>query len=268
MPTCAALYVVWNVVAAPEFSLAPREWCFPVAGCVAYRGYFSEAAAQEYAAGLAAQGDDVAVFGVAAYSTLGRFSDPVLNTMTAYGTLDLAGLIFHELAHQKLYVAGDSAFNEAFATTVEEQGVAKYAAEHATPAQLEAWHARRRRGQDLARVIDEGRAELRHIYRGAAPPEEKRAQRDAAFATLTQRVRAFEAQSGFRSALHDWLDSGLNNAHLAAMATYRERQPLFETLFANSGGDFAAFYRAAEAAAAERRTELRGPPRRRAGPHP
>lgn len=261
-------YVVWNVVAAPEFSLAPRQWCFPVAGCVAYRGYFSEAAARDYAAGLAARGDDVAVFGVAAYSTLGRFSDPLLNTMTAYGTLDLAGLVFHELAHQKLYVAGDSAFNEAFAMTVEEQGVAKYAAAHATAAQLAAWQARRERGQELARLIDASRLELQRIYRGAAPDAARREQRQAVFADLVRQVRAFEAQSGFRSALHEWLDTGLNNAHLAAVATYRERQPLFETLFEDANGDFAAFYRAAEDAAAQRRTELRGPPRRRAGPHP
>jgi predicted aminopeptidase len=261
-------YVVWNVVAAPEFSLAPREWCFPVAGSVAYLGYFSEAAARAYAEGLAARGDDVAVFGVAAYSTLGRFSDPVLNTMTAYGTLDLAGLIFHELAHQKLYVAGDSAFNEAFATTVEEQGVARYAAERATPAQLAAWHARRERGRDLTRIIDASREELRRIYRGTATDDEKRAQRRAVFDSLAAQARDFETRTGFRSALHGWLDDGLNNAHLAAMATYRERQPLFETLFAQSGGDFATFYRAAEAAAAQRRVELRGPPRRRAGPHP
>jgi len=260
-------YVVWNVVAAPEFSLAPREWCFPVAGCVAYRGYFSEAAARAYAEGLAARGDDVAVFGVAAYSTLGRFDDPVLNTMTAYGPLDLAGLIFHELAHQKLYVAGDSAFNEAFATTVEEQGVARYAAERGTPAQLAAWHARRERGRELAKIVDATRERLRAIYRGAADEEEKRAQRRAAFDALAAQVRDFETRTGARTSLHEWL-GGLNNAHLAAIATYRERQPLFETLFQLAEGDFATFYRKAEEAAAQRRTELRGPPRRRFGPHP
>jgi predicted aminopeptidase len=183
-------YVVWNVVAAPEFSLAPREWCFPVAGCVAYRGYFREAAARNFAAGLASHGDDVAVFGVAAYSTLGKFADPVLNTMTAYGPIDLAGLIFHELAHQKLYVAGDSAFNEAFATTVEEQGVARWAAANATPAALAAWHARRERGQDLTRIIDRSRARLREIYRSTASDEEKRQRRAAEFAVLATDVRA------------------------------------------------------------------------------
>jgi predicted aminopeptidase len=260
-------YVVWNVVAAPPFSLSPREWCFPVAGCVAYRGYFRESSARDFAARLAADGDDVAVFGVAAYSTLGRFADPVLNTMTAYGPIDLAGLIFHELAHQKLYVAGDSAFNEAFATTVEEHGVARWAAANATPAALAAWQARRERGLELTRIIDASRERLREIYRAGLPDEDKRARRQAEFAALAANVRAFEAGTGFRSALHEWLD-GLNNAHLAAMATYRERQPMFEALFVQSGGNFEAFYRAAEQRAAQRRVELKGPPRRRAGPHP
>ncbi|MET0291154.1 MAG: aminopeptidase [Steroidobacteraceae bacterium] len=261
-------YVVWNVVATPALSVTPREWCFPVAGCVAYRGYFSEAAARRFAAGLAARGDDVAVFGVAAYSTLGKFSDPVLNTMTAYGPLDLAGLIFHELAHQKLYVAGDSAFNEAFATTVEERGLARYAERHATPAALAAWHARRERGEGVNKVVAEARARLRTLYRSDSSAAEKLERRKGEFAALAAQVEEMERAGGYRTGLHDWLEGGLNNAHLAAFATYRERQPLFETLFDIANGDFAAFYRAADAAAATRRVELKGPPRRRVGPRP
>ncbi|MDR2216338.1 MAG: aminopeptidase, partial [Nevskiaceae bacterium] len=109
-------YVVWNVVAAPALSVSPRQWCFPIAGCVAYRGYFSETGAREFASSLAAKGDDVTVGGVPAYSTLGRIADPLLSTVSRYSEADLAALIFHELAHQVLYVPGDSAFNEAFAT--------------------------------------------------------------------------------------------------------------------------------------------------------
>src|SRR5438876_7211762 len=119
-------YVVWNVVAAPEFSAEPKRWCFPVAGCVAYRGYFHERRAREFAAALAVRGFDVAVDGVPAYSTLGRFADPVLSSMLRYGDDELAATIFHELAHQLLYVRDDSQFNEAFASTVEDEGLERW----------------------------------------------------------------------------------------------------------------------------------------------
>jgi len=123
-------YVVWNVVATPEFSVAPRRWCFPIAGCVAYRGYFSRRNALAFAADLSDRGYDVMVGGVAAYSTLGRFSDPVLSTMIDYGDTELAAMIFHELAHQLLYVKNDSEFNEAFAMTVEAAGVQRWLQQH------------------------------------------------------------------------------------------------------------------------------------------
>src|SRR5215469_11326482 len=121
-------YVVWNVVAAPEFSVAPKRWCFPVAGCVAYRGYFHEQSARDFALGLEERGYDVAIDGVPAYSTLGKFADPVLSSMLRYGDDDLAATIFHELAHQLLYVRDDSEFNEAFATTVEDAGLERWLA--------------------------------------------------------------------------------------------------------------------------------------------
>ena len=119
-------YVVWNVVAAPEFSVEPKKWCFPIVGCVAYRGYFVEAKARHFAAGLHAQGYDVVVGGVAAYSTLGHFDDPILSTMVNWDDVELAAIIFHELTHQLLYVRNDASFNEALATTVEEEGVRRW----------------------------------------------------------------------------------------------------------------------------------------------
>ena len=128
---------MWNVVAAPEFSVSPHHWCFPVAGCVAYRGYFHEQAAREFAAAAGRQGYDVVVEGVPAYSTLGHFDDPVLNTMLRYGNDELAATFFHELAHQLLYVKDDSAFNEAFATTVEEEGLARWLAHVGPPGRIE-----------------------------------------------------------------------------------------------------------------------------------
>ena len=116
-------YVVWNVFAADEFSVEPKRWCFPIAGCVVYRGYFKESAAQAYALKMRMRGNDAMVGGVAAYSTLGHFKDPVLNTMMGWSDAQLAGTLFHELAHQVVYIPGDSEFNEAFATAVEEVGL-------------------------------------------------------------------------------------------------------------------------------------------------
>jgi predicted aminopeptidase len=113
-------FAVWNVFAAPEFSLELRRWCFPVAGCVGYRGYFEESAARDYAARLARGGEDTYVAGVAAYSTLGYFADPLLNTVITLPSAQLAGLLFHELAHQLIYVPDDTAFNESFARFVEQ----------------------------------------------------------------------------------------------------------------------------------------------------
>ncbi|HNS26702.1 MAG TPA: aminopeptidase, partial [Steroidobacteraceae bacterium] len=136
-------YVVWNVVAVPEFAIEPKEWCFPIAGCIAYRGYFSEQRARNYALTLESRGYDVVVGGVAAYSTLGRFADPVLSTMMGYGDAQLVGVIFHELAHQVVYVAGDSAFNEAFAVAVEQEGLARWLAWRGELGQLDAWRRSR-----------------------------------------------------------------------------------------------------------------------------
>jgi predicted aminopeptidase len=121
-------YVVWNVVAAPEFSIEPLRWCFPFTGCLSYRGYFKESNARAFAAALAARGNDTLVAGVSAYSTLGHFADPVLNTMMRYGDLDLVATLFHELAHQLIYVKGDSEFNESFAVTIEQEGLRRWLA--------------------------------------------------------------------------------------------------------------------------------------------
>lgn len=236
-------YVVWNVVAAPEFAVAPRQWCFPIAGCVAYRGYFAEQAARDFAAGLAAQGDDVFVGGVPAYSTLGRIADPLLSTVGHYGELDLAALVFHELAHQQVYVPGDSSFNEAFATAVEEEGVARYAARHASPEALADWRARRQLRVEVTDAFIRARADLATLYRRELPGDAMRAQKAARLAALGEEVRALEQRHGRRSGYGGWIDAGLNNAHLAAVATYYDRVPAFERLLRERcGGYLPCFY--------------------------
>jgi predicted aminopeptidase len=157
-------YVVWNVFAAPEFSLEPKTWCFPVAGCVAYRGYFDEQDAQRKAARLREDGFDVAVGGVPAYSTLGRFDDPVLNTMMRWQDTDLVATMFHELAHQALYIKDDSAFNESFATAVADIGLERWLLGRGKQADLEAHVERRRVREQLVAIITAARKDLQTLY--------------------------------------------------------------------------------------------------------
>jgi predicted aminopeptidase len=246
-------YVVWNVVAAPALSVRPRSWCFPVAGCVAYRGYFSERSAQAFAARLKGRGDDVLVGGVAAYSTLGRFDDPVLSSMTGYGELELAALVFHELGHQVAYLPGDSAFNEAFATTVEEEGLARYAAARAEPAQLAAWQKRRAQRIELAAVFASRRLQLARLYAGPQDAAQKRQEKAQVFAALGRDIRELEQRTGQLSGYGPWIDAGLNNAHLASVATYYDQMPRFEQLLAEQGGNLTAFYVAVKKEVARRR---------------
>ena len=163
-------YVVWNIVAVPEFSLQPKTWCYPVVGCVSYRGYFSRDKARIRPTGLRGDGYDVAFGGVAAYSTLGRFDDPVLNTMTHWGDDDLVAVMFHELAHQVLYIKDDTEFNESFATAVEEIGMERWLASRQQSDKLDAWQARRALRAEFTQLVGLLRSELAVLYSSACPP--------------------------------------------------------------------------------------------------
>lgn len=251
-------YVVWNVVATPEFSVKPLEWCFPIAGCVAYRGYFSEKAAKDFAAGLKTQGRDVVVGGVPAYSTLGHIADPLLNTVIHYGQLELAALVFHELAHQVAYLPGDSSFNEAFATAVEEAGVARYAAQLPDPALLQRWQQRRRLRVEISALITGARADLGRTYTRDTTPEAMREAKAARLAELATGIRALEQREGRASGFGAWIDAGLNNAHLASVATYYDQVPYFEKLLKDDCGDYLpCLYIKVKQEVAERQAERR-----------
>jgi predicted aminopeptidase len=234
-------YVVWNVVAAPEFSVHPRQWCFPIAGCVAYRGYFSEAAANAFAAAL--KGDDVVTDGVPVYSTLGRIADPLLNTITGLWHLDLAALMFHELAHQVAYLPGDSAFNEAFATVVEGEGVARYAAQQQDATLLPRWQKRERLQIEITGMFRAARADLVRLYASGIAPEAMRAAKAIRLRELGAAIRAVEQREGWSSGFGSWIDKGLNNAHMASVATYYDQVPYFQKLLHEEcGGYLPCFY--------------------------
>ena len=237
-------FVVWNVFAAPEFAVDPRVWCFPVAGCVAYRGYFSERRARDYALGLEIRGDDVAVTGVPAYSTLGHFADPVLNTMLRWNDTELAALLFHELAHQLLYVRDDTSFNEAFASVVEREGVRRWLEAAGRPEALAEYRARGARYREVAELVAAARSRLRTLYASGLPAAAMRAAKAEEFARLRAEYAARRATLGG----YDWLfDAAANNARLLAVATYQDCVPALERELAAADGDLGRFYAAARA---------------------
>ena len=211
---------VWNVVAAPELGTQPRTWCFPVAGCVSYRGYFRRAGAERYARRLTREGLDVAITGATAYSTLGWLSDPVLNTFLGRSDAQLAGLLFHEIAHATLYARGDTAFNESYATVVEEAGVRAWLA--ATGRQ-DAWagyarHAANER-EVLTRLADL-RDSLDALYRSAATADHKRAEKAARFQRFQRQLARDIAERPELAPWRGWAERDLNNANLAAVGVY------------------------------------------------
>lgn len=239
-------YVVWNVVAAPELSIHPRQWCFPVAGCVAYRGYFAEKRARSFAASLAKQGFDVTLDGVPAYSTLGKFADPVLSTMIRYGPEELAAIIFHELAHQLLYVKNDTQFNEAFATTVENAGLERWLAARGRADEYQRLRKDTAREQQYVELFARTRTKLGRLYASTEAVAQKREEKAEAFAELAQQIQALEREQGQKIPLYEqWIKEGLNNARLASLANYYDCVPGFERLLAEQGNDLPRFYAAA-----------------------
>ena len=235
-------YVVWNVVAAPEFSVDAKEWCYPIVGCVAYRGYFVEARARRFGARLRGEGLDVMVGGVAAYSTLGHFNDPVLNTMMGWNDVELAGIIFHELTHQLLYVPNDSSFNEALATTVEEEGVRRWLHARGRDADLAAHLVQQDHYAKVIELLTATRAELRAVYASGLSPDLEREKKRAGFAALRSSFALLKADWGGHAPFESWFDEDLNNAHLASIATYFNCVPGFQRELGAVGGDLTAFY--------------------------
>ena len=249
-------FVVWNVVAAPEFSVSPKRWCFPIAGCVAYRGYFHERRAREFAAALAVRGLDVSVDGVPAYSTLGRFADPVLSSMLRYGDDELAATIFHELAHQLLYVRDDSEFNEAFATTVEDAGLERWLNSQGASQRLQQLRERQEHAAGFVSLLAQSRSRLALLYASGAGRDEMRAGKAQILGTLAADIRALEQREGASYPLYEeWIAEGLNNARLASVSTYFDCVPGFARLLAQAGDDLARFYAAARELARQPRAQ-------------
>jgi len=235
-------YAVWNVVAAPEFSVEAVQSCFPVAGCVTYRGFFAQDAAEAAAAARRAEGLDAQVTGVPAYSTLGWFDDPLLSTFIAYQDAQLARLMFHELAHQVVYVEDDSTFNESFAVVVEEEGVRRWLAKSGSASEWSVFRETQARKHAFVDLIMNARARLEALYRMRLEPQQMRARKRAEFSALQERYAALRRRWGGFSGYDRYFESP-NNALIASIATYTQSAPAFRRLLAASGNDLPAFYR-------------------------
>jgi len=248
-------FVLWNVFAAPEFSVTPVESCFLFAGCVSYRGFYSEQAAQRDAAALAREGYDVYIGGVPAYSTLGWFDDPVLSTFIQYPETEVARIVFHELAHQVAYVKDDTAFNESFAATVEEEGVRRWLEREGTPAKLQAYERMQGIRREFAAFMLKYRGRLAEFYGRPATPEEKRAGKQRIFSQMQDEYRMLKAAWGGFAGYDRLFAGGANNALLASFAAYTELVPAFRALLARKQNDLAAFYAAVRALARSSKSE-------------
>ena len=234
-------FVVWNVVAAPELSLDPHEWCFPVVGCVSYRGYYSEENAKKYAAGLKKHPLDIYVGGSPAYSTLGWFDDPILSSMMNRGDILLAELIFHELAHQVLYFKNDAEFNEAFADSVGEFGVYQWLAD-TQPEALPRYKNWLNRKDQFLHLLHSTSDQLRAVYSSNLSDADKRSRKHEIIQSIHDKYSALKTKwSGF-TGFDKWFETPINNARLAAIAVYRDRVPDFKRWIDACNGDLKHYY--------------------------
>lgn len=255
-------YVVWNVFATRELSLALKQWCYPIVGCAGYRGYFDREAAEREAAELRAAGYEVNVAGVPAYSTLGWLPDPLLNTFIGGSEGQLASMVFHELAHQVVFVGGDTTFNESFATAVEREGVRRWLAVSSDPALRRSYTEFATRRQQFVDLLLKYRAKLEALYDSDAPDDAKRAGKRRLFAELKAEYSELRASWGGFPGYDRYFAQDLTNAHLASVGAYNVLVPAFDALLAREGGDLTRFYfevrRLARLPKGEREAELEG----------
>lgn len=240
-------YVTWNVFAAQPLAMEAEQWCFPVAGCVTYRGYFKAEAAQAFAQGQRDKGLDVHLGGATAYSTLGWFNDPLLSSFLRYDDARLAALLFHELAHQVVYIKDDTAFNESFASAVEELGLRQWLADAGRQQDLAAWARHDAWVEAFTRWLVLHREALADIYASEASEAEQLALKQAYFASMKEDYPAFRDSHQGNGSFDAWMERPLNNASLLSIGSYNDWVGAFKQLFDNCGGDWPAFYEAAAA---------------------
>jgi predicted aminopeptidase len=235
-------YAVWNVFATKELSLDLKQWCYPIVGCAGYRGYFDREDAEQLAAALRADGYEVNVTGVPAYSTLGWLPDPLLNTFIGGSEGQLASMLFHELAHQVVFVGGDTTFNESFATAVEREGVRRWLAARNDPALQQSYAEFARRRQEFVDLLLKYRDRLEALYASDRSDDAKRAEKRRLFAEMKAEYARLKTAWGGFAGYDRFFAQDVTNAHLASVGAYNALVPAFDALLAQSGGDLPRFY--------------------------
>lgn len=248
-------FVVWNVFAAPEFSMEALKWCFPIAGCVSYRGYFHREQAEKLAGKLNTEGNDVYVGGVSAYSTLGWFSDPVLNTFLKRSESKLAALIFHELAHKILYLPGDSVFNESFATAVENEALRRWLNDRQQPQVYQQVLDQQVRRFEFVSLVDSTKSRLRALYSEPMEDVEKRARKKDLIQQLREDYSVLKSNWQGQADFDGWIGGEINNAKIVTISTYYDLLPAFNRLLQDSGGDLQIFLVKCKEIAAKEKAE-------------
>jgi len=236
-------YVMWSVFVTPAFSLKPKRWCYPVVGCITYRNYFSQSDAQAYADKMQAQGYDVYVTGVPAYSTIGWFDDPVTNTMMHWQDYDLVGTLFHELAHQKFYIKNDTMFNESLARTIEHEGLRRWMGSRLRDDVHKKYLLEDQREAEFVRIVLDARKELELLYAKKDVAEKTLPAKLDIFRSLRREYIQLRKQWKGYEAYDNWMFSGVNNAKVQAIATYYDYVPAFKRMLAEQGDDLSLFYR-------------------------
>jgi predicted aminopeptidase len=249
-------YVVWNVQAAPEFSLQPKMWWYPIVGSLEYRGYFSEAGAHKAAGPLLKKGYDVYVDGVEAYSTLGWFKDPVLNTFITRSEPELAEVLFHELGHKRVFARGDTDFNEAYATTVGQEGARRWLKAAGNTNLLEKYNVALARDNQFVHLVLNTRARLEQLYGDTLdkdgkvkaakvhplPPEQLKREKEKIIADMQNEYQKLKASWGGYSGYDNWFASSVNNAQLNTIANYYDYLPSFKRLLEMNDNNLEKFY--------------------------
>jgi predicted aminopeptidase len=239
--------LVWNVVATEEFSLQARKWCFPVAGCVPYRGFFKQQKAQNSAAKLLKKGMDVHISPAAAYSSLGWFNDPLLSTMLSGSEVRLAAYLFHELAHQRLYIKDDGQFNESYASFVEETGLKTWLETNQRQSELKQWQQGRMAAEDFRALVDHVQGQLNDLYHSEKPEPEKRLLKAAIFESFSDSLENLRTENWQGKRYYaSWSEEPLNNAKFALYSTYEGSYCAFQRLWLEAGGNAKQFHRLAE----------------------
>lgn len=235
-------YVLWNVFVTPAYSLEPKQWCYPFVGCMSYRNYFSRIDAQAYADALQAQGYDIYVAGVPAYSTLGWFDDPVTNTMMHWQDYDLVGTLFHEMAHQKFYIPGDTVFNESLARAIEQEGLRRWMMQHQHSQEYQRYLQESEYELEFIRLVLTTREKLSTLYNSGLPQGAMFTAKLDTFRQLRRDYLALREQWGGYDAYDKWMLSGVNNAKIQSLATYYDYLPAFNRILRQQHGGLVGFY--------------------------